>query len=384
MELQQKLDLLSAGAGLDVDEAAQVDLCATAGKPMPQGRAPGDLGRSISMLTRSDGKKVPILKVLQTSACAKDCYYCPFRAGRDFRRAAFTPEELARATDQLYRAGRIQGLFLSSGIVGKGEYSQERIVATAEILRRQYEFRGYLHLKLMPNASEAAVERSMQLADRVSVNLEAPTPAALERLSGTKDLDSLLNPLRLAARLAPGIGRRVSRVTQFVVGPGGETDRDLLRRTDELYHKAGLWRAYYSAFSPVPNTPLDGLAPTDPRREAHLYQADFLMRLYGFGVEELPFDALGRLPDDRDPKRAWADMRPELFPLEVNLAPRELLLRVPGIGPTSVGRVVAARRVRRLRSVEDLAKLGVTVARAAPYILLDGKTAPRQLVLLPG
>ncbi len=381
MELQQKLDLLGAGAGFDVDEAAQVSLCATAGKPLPNGRTPAELGRSISMLTRSDGKKVPILKVLQTSACAKDCYYCPFRAGRDFRRAAFTPEELARATDQLYRAGRIQGLFLSSGIVGKGEYSQERIVATAEILRRQYEFRGYLHLKLMPNASAAAVERSMQLADRVSVNLEAPTPAALERLSGTKDLDSLLNPLRLAASLAPTIGRRVSHVTQFVVGPGGETDRDLLRRTDELYRKAGLWRAYYSAFSPVPNTPLDGLAPTDPRREAHLYQADFLMRLYGFDVAELPFDGQGRLPGDRDPKQAWADARLDLFPLEVNLAPRELLLRVPGIGPTSAERVVAARRVRRIRSVDELAKLGVTVSRAVPYILLDGKVAPRQLAL---
>ncbi|MCW5880917.1 MAG: radical SAM protein [Anaerolineae bacterium] len=266
MELQQKLDLLGAGAGFDVDEAAQVSLCATAGKPLPNGRTPAELGRSISMLTRSDGKKVPILKVLQTSACAKDCYYCPFRAGRDFRRAAFTPEELARATDQLYRAGRIQGLFLSSGIVGKGEYSQERIVATAEILRRQYEFRGYLHLKLMPNASAAAVERSMQLADRVSVNLEAPTPAALDRRSGTKDLVSLLNPLRLAASLAPRRHRRrVSHVTQFVVGGGG-TDRDLLRRTDELYRRRVVARvlqrvftcAQYAPGRPGPHGPAPG------------------------------------------------------------------------------------------------------------------------------
>ena len=203
MDIQTKLNLLSDAAGFDVDEAAQVAACATAGQPMPNGQATARAEHHIELLTRSDGRRVPVLKVLQTSACAKDCYYCPFRAGRDFRRGTFKPDELAQATDQLYRAGRIQGLFLSSGIVGRGEYSQEQIVKTAELLRGKYGFRGYLHLKLMPNSSSAAVERTMQLADRVSVNLEAPTVDALHRLSGTKDLDGLLEPLRLAHTLAP-------------------------------------------------------------------------------------------------------------------------------------------------------------------------------------
>lgn len=381
MEWQQKLNLLSEAAGFDVDEAAQVDLCATAGRPLPNGRGAPQPDRHISLLTRSDGKKVPILKVLQTSACAKDCYYCPFRAGRNFRRAAFKPEELAQATDALYRGSRIQGIFLSSGIVGKGEYSQEQIVKTADILRGRYAFRGYIHLKLMPGASEAAVERSMQLADRVSVNLEAPTEDALFKLSGTKDLDSLLTPLRLASKLAGRLSKRVSRVTQFVVGPGGESDQDLLRRTHELYTRYGLARAYYSAFHPIVDTPLDGLAPTPPQRELHLYQADFLVRQYGFGVEELPFDPAGRLPLDQDPKAAWAVQRPELFPVEVNRAERETLLRVPGIGPKSADRLIAARRAQRIRSVEDLTRLGVSVARALPFIVLDGRRPPQQLSL---
>ncbi len=381
MDLQLKLNLLSEAAGFDMDEATQADVCATAGRPLPNGRVP-QAERHIALLTRSDGRRVPILKVLQTSACAKDCYYCPFRAGRDFRRTAFKPDELASATDQLYRAGRIQGLFLSSGIVGRGEYTQEQIVKTAELLRHKYQFRGYLHLKLMPHSSPAAVERTMQLADRVSANLEAPTVDALHKLSGTKDLDGLLSPLKLAHQLAPGVGRRVSRVTQFVVGPGGESDRDLLTRSSGLYRSYGLWRAYYSAFHPVHDTPLDGLPSTPARRELHLYQSDFLMRQYGFGVEELPYDDQGNLPLDEDPKVVWANRHPELFPVEVNHAARETLLRVPGIGPRSAERLLAARRVRRVRAVGDLAKLGVTVSRALPYILLDGHRPPHQLALL--
>ncbi len=372
-DLQQTLNLLG--------EAAQFDVCSRAGRPMPDGKPADALERHVEPLIRSDGKRIPVLKVLQTSACAKDCYYCPFRAGRDFRRAAMKPEDLARATDELYRRGKIQGLFLSSGIVGKGEYTQEQIVKTAEILRSVYNFRGYLHLKLMPGSSEAAIERTMALADRVSTNLEAPTAEALERLSGTKDLDSLLDPLKIAHRVAVSQGKRVSRTTQFVVGPGGESDRDLLARTSELYTAYGLARAYYSAFRPIVNTPLDGLEATPAQREHHLYQADFLMRQYGYAVDELPFDPAGNLPIDQDPKVLWAQTHSDRFPVEVNRAARETLLRVPGIGPLSADRILAARRVRRVQSVEDLARLGVSVKRALPYILLDGKRPPHQLSL---
>lgn len=384
---------------------AQYDLCTTHGRPAPDGDgSPSGLARAerryrhgdvTRHILRISGPRGPTtqLRVLQTNACAKDCFYCPFRAGRNFRREAFTPDELARLTDGLHRAGRIQALFLSSGVVGHDDHSMAQIVATGEILRRRYRYRGYLHLKMMPGASDAAIEAALGVADRVSVNLEAPTAAHLARLTSTKDLAAdLLAPLRRVKRILdarrirrrnPATGRdepvRVSRSTQFVVGPAGETDRDLLGVTQRLYRELGLSRVYYSAFRPVPDTPLDGQPPEDPRRERRLYQADFLVRDYGWSADELPM-ADDRLDLDADPKLSWARAHREAFPVEVNRADRHELLRVPGIGPAAADAILAARRAARLRSPDQLAKLGVA-GRALPWLTVDGRRAAVQLAL---
>jgi len=372
MDLERKLDLLVDGAEYEVCEACP---------SLPRHSLP-EVARWITPLVRADGRPIPVLKILLTNACENDCYYCGTRAGRDFRRTAFQPDELARLFDQLHRASAVQGLFLSSGVVGRGDYTQERLVATAEILRSRYGFRGYIHLKLMPHAGPAAVEQAMRLANRVSVNLEAPTPERLARLSRAKDLDAdLLAPLRVAKAIAEERGLRVSRTTQFVVGAAGESDRELLLRSQELYRELGLARVYYSAFRPVPDTPLENLPPTPPIRQHRLYQADFLLRQYGFSADELPFDEHGNLPADQDPKLLWALRHPERFPVEVNRAGRHELLRVPGIGPRSAERILAARRQGRLRSLRALSVLGVDTRRAAPFVLLEGRRPPRQLEL---
>lgn len=372
MDLEQKVDLLVDGAEYDVCQAY----------PAPPRHSLSDVTRWITPVIRADGRPLPVLKILLTNACQNDCYYCGTRAGRDFRRVAFQPDELARLFDQLYRAGAVQGLFLSSGVVGRGDYTQERMIATVEILRSRYGFRGYVHLKLMPHASPAAVEQVMRLADRVSVNLEAPAPERLARLTGAKDLNAdLLAPLRAAKLVADAQGIRVSRTTQFVVGPAGESDRELLTCSQRLYRELGLARAYYSAFRPVPDTPLESLPPTPAIRQRRLYQADFLLRQYGFSADELPFDQDGNLPANQDPKLLWVLCHPERFPVEVNRAGRHELLRVPGIGPRSAERILAARRQGRLRSLDALAALGVDTRRAAPFVLLGGQRSPVQLEL---
>lgn len=388
LDLQEKIELLG--------QQAQYDLCEAAGQPMPlpEGEAAGhprvpDVSRSVAMVIGQGGRPVPLLRVLQTSACEKNCYYCPFRAGRSLRRATLQPEELALAFDQMQRKGLVQGLFLSSGIVGTVR-SMDRMLATVELVRRKYGWRGYVHLKLLPDAEEAQIEAAVQLADRVSVNLEAPNEARLARLAPKKDfVHGLVEPLRRAWRIVQQqrrAGRRVVSAgasTQFVVGPAGESDQELLVTSQMLYREVGLRRAYYSAFHPVPDTPLEDVAPTSPLREHRLYQADALLRQYGFRAEELPFDQQGNLPLDRDPKQAWAEAHPDLFPVEVNTATQSLLMRVPGIGPRSAAAIVAARRQGTLRSLEALRRLGVRTDLAAPYVLLDGRPPLRQQELFP-
>jgi predicted DNA-binding helix-hairpin-helix protein len=289
----------------------------------------------------------------------------------------------------MQRKGLIEGLFLSSGIVGTVR-SMDRMLATVELVRQKYQWRGYVHLKLLPNAEEAQIERAALLADRLSVNLEAPNEARLARLAPKKDFErGLVEPLQRAwaiVRRLRNQGHAVASagaVTQYVVGPAGESDQELLAASQRLYRQVGLRRAYYSAFNPVDDTPLQEEQPTPPLREHRLYQADFMLRQYGFDAEELPFDHDGNLPHDRDPKLAWAEKHPEAFPVEVNRAPQAALLRVPGFGPLGAAAIVQARRHDRLRSLEDLQRLGVRSQQAAPFILLDGRAPSHQLRLFP-
>jgi predicted DNA-binding helix-hairpin-helix protein len=353
----------------------------------------------VSHVTTPWGQSKAILKVLQTSACQNDCFYCAFRAGRNVRRAHLSPDELARSFDMMHRAGLVEGIFLSSGVLGTTR-TMDEMLATAELVREKYSFRGYMHLKLLPAVTGAHVERAVQLADRVSVNLEAPTPSALASLAPRKSLGELIAPLREASRLVRRLaedperrhwrrvagdvgggeygGGRLGLSTQFVVGPGAETDRELLGMVQYLYRDLRLARAYYSAFTPVSQTPLEEHTPTDPAREFRLYQADWLLRYYDFSAEELALDGQGQLNLAVDPKTAWALAHPERFPIEINQAPLRELLRVPGIGPRSARAILAGRRLAPLREAGDLRKLGARADHAAPYITLAGRRPPHQ------
>lgn len=364
-------------------QAAQYDLCAACGGRASRVR--DDVGRWIYPAALPDGRRVNLFKVLLTNACERDCHYCANRAGRDVRRVTFAPEELAATFDELLRRRLATGLFLSSAICGSTAQAMERMIAAVEIVRHKYGFTGYVHLKILPGAERAAVERAAQLAHRVSVNLEAPNAERLSRLSASKRFEEdILQRMRWAREFMVAEGTTsAGQTTQFVVGSADETDREILLTTARLYHELRLQRAYFSAFQPVPGTPLENRPPTPPLREHRLYQCDFLLRSYGFEYEELVFDRAGNLPLATDPKQLWAQHHRELFPLEINRADREELLRVPGIGPRSASRIVALRRGRAFRDLESLRRLGVVIQRAAPFVLLDGKRSFVQLALWP-
>jgi len=334
------------------------------------------------------GKTIALLKTMLTSACERDCYYCPFRAGRDFRRATFKPDEIAKTFNELQRSHIAEGLFLSSGIAGSGVRTQDKLIDTIDVLRHNLNYRGYVHLKIMPGTERDQVYRAMQLSDRISINLEAPNSARLSKLAPHKVfLEELLKPLQWAEEIRKTQPSRLgwngkwpSLVTQFVVGAVGENDLEILSTTSYLIKKLRLARTYFSAFNPVTNTPLENHAPENPWREHRLYQSSFLLRDYGFDLEDMPFTQEGFLPLDVDPKVAWA--RQNLRdPIEINQADRRELLRVPGIGPKGVEAILVARRQSTLRDLKDLKTLGVIVARAAPFVLLNGRRPSWQLSL---
>jgi predicted DNA-binding helix-hairpin-helix protein len=325
----------------------------------------------------------PIMKTMMTTACERNCYYCPFRAGRGkTQRVTFKPDEMASTFDQLQSSGVAQGLFLSSGIIKGSVTTQDKILDTVEIIRQKYQYKGYVHLKIMPGAEYDQVYRAMQLADRVSINLEGPTQERLTALAPKKDFaGELLQRLAWAHQIRQS-GIRASTVTQFVVGAVGDTDLELLSLSERLYRQMGISRAYYSGFGPVMDTPFENLNATLPVRELRLYQSSFLLRDYGWNVEELPFEGDGNLRLDVDPKRAWADIYLRQKPLDVMRADRADLMRIPGIGPKGADAILRARPTARLTDLTQLRALGIRAPeQAAPYILLDGRQPPIQLSL---
>ena len=334
-----------------------------------------------------NGKQVKLLKTLLSSACERDCYYCPFRAGRDFRRATFKPQEFAELFMKLYQSNMAEGIFLSSGIAAGGANTQNKILDTAEILRNKLGFRGYLHLKIMPGAEKGQVLRLMQLADRVSINLEAPNTERLAKLAPNKTfIEELFRPLKWVEEIRRSEpahkgwnGRWPSTVTQFVAGGSDESDLELLTTTDWLMKNVRLTRAYYSAFFPIRDTPMENKAAVDPLREHRLYQASFLLRDYGFDLEDMPFVQNGNLPLATDPKLAWAQQNLQGKPLEINQAERRELLRIPGIGPKGADAILRARRAGKLKDLAALKKLGIVTTRVAPFVLLDGRRVDTQL-----
>ncbi|MGH7387852.1 MAG: radical SAM protein [Candidatus Rokuibacteriota bacterium] len=363
MDRRQRVALLSESATLDRDTAA----ARLTG--LRNVRLPG-------------GGQTTLMRVMQTNACSLACGYCPTFCGGKVKRAALTPEEVATSFMEQARKGVARGLFLTSGVPGRPVRATDRMLAAVEILRTRENFRGYIHLKLLPGAEPAQVEAAAQLATRISINLEGPADTYVRRLASDKDFSGdLLPKLELAGRLLrrarqesrPGTSVNAGTTTQFVVGAAGERDREILSLVSRLEREQLLHHAHFSAFQPVVGTPMEGVEATPSVRELRLYQAEHLLRQYGFRYDELVFEADGNLPLDDDPKTAWALRHPERFPVEITSAPHESLLRVPGLGPAAARTLVTHRRRVALRGVADLRALGVDTARASAFLALRGR-----------
>ncbi len=336
----------------------------------------------------ADGRCVTLLKVLMTNCCVYDCKYCVNRRSNDVRRTAFTPEELAELTIGFYRRNYIEGLFLSSGVLRSPDYTTELMIRTLRLLRETYRFNGYIHAKAIPGTAPELVEQLGLLADRLSVNIELPSEQGLRTLAPDKSKGAILAPMgqirsrrlenreelvkyRHAPRFAPA-----GQSTQLIVGATADTDLHILRLTQGLYDRYQLKRVFYSAYVPVVEHALLPTKDVKPPllREHRLYQADWLLRFYGFRAEELLDLAHPDFDPRLDPKCSWALRHPEFFPVEVNTADYETLLRVPGVGVTSAQRILNARRVSRLRP-EQLRRLGVVMKRAQYFLTASGRMA---------
>ncbi len=385
MDRRQRLTILAEAATGDREHG------------LPKGLPEAGSAVGIRKVKLPGGGSTNIMRVMQTNACSLSCGYCPTFCGGKVKRTALAPEEVATTFMEAHRKGLAQGLFLTSGVPGKPERMMDRMLAAVERLRRKEGYRGYVHLKLLPGADTAQVEEATRLANRVSINLETPGDAYLRRLAKEKDFSGdLLPKLELAGRLlfqarregSPGGVKPAGTTTQFVVGPSGEKDREILGLVARLEKEQLLHHAHFSAFQPVVGTPMEGERATPPIREWRLYQAEHLLRQYGFRFEELPFDPDGNLPLDHDPKTEWALRHAEVFPLEVITAPYELLLRVPGVGPKAALTLVQERRRSVIRGVEDLRRIGVDTIRAGHFLALSGRRLaptlpPHQLRLFP-
>jgi predicted DNA-binding helix-hairpin-helix protein len=359
--------------------SARFDICSSDG--CFRGRGPGrkriaGLPRWIYPAVTPDGRTVLMMKVLMSNQCHNSCAYCANRLGGRDRPAEFTPDELVRTFLDLHQRGLARGLFLSSAVCDHPNAVMDRMIAAVEMLRRRHRFTGYVHLKILPGAAFDRVERAVELADRVSLNLEAPGPDRLRAIAGEKDFQGhLLTRMRWVRdlmALKEGAACR-GQTTQFVVGAAGESDREIVTTVARIYRELRLERSYFSAFQPLSDTPLEGVPPTPLMREHRLYQVDFLFRRYRWTLDDIVFGEGDNLSLTADPKLAWAAAHPERFPIEVNRAPYQELLRVPGMGPKSAQRVVAARRQGRLTALTDLRAMGAVTRRAGRFVLLNGR-----------
>ena len=383
MDLLDKLTILTDAAKYDAS-------CTSSG--VKRGSRPGMIGNTSSSIAgcchsfSADGRCISLLKVLMTNYCVYDCKYCVNRRSNDTRRTAFTPRELAELTIQFYRRNYIEGLFLSSGVLRDPDYTTLRMIESLRLLRQEYGFNGYIHAKAIPGTSPELVQRLGYLADRLSVNIELPSQKGLASLAPDKSKAAILAPMRLIEaqgrqnkeelvkyRHAPAFAP-AGQSTQLIVGATEDSDRHILHLTESLYARYRLKRVFYSAYVPVVENPLLPALHTKPPllREHRLYQADWLLRFYGFRAEELLDDQHPNFDPMLDPKCYWAITHPEQFPVEIMTAGLDRLLRVPDIGPTGARRILSARRTGPLH-FDDLKKMGIVLKRAQFFILCGGR-----------
>ncbi|MBA3668292.1 MAG: putative DNA modification/repair radical SAM protein [Sphingomonas sp.] len=379
LDTREKLAILADAAKYDAS-------CASSGTSKRDSRGGTGVGSTEGMgichAYAPDGRCISLLKILLTNSCIFDCHYCINRKSSNVRRARFTAEEVVNLTLAFYKRNYIEGLFLSSGIIRSSNYTMEQLVEVARSLREGHDFRGYIHLKTIPDADPELVRQAGLHADRVSINVELPTAQGLERLAPEKDGNRIENAMRdmkssiVDARDASRKYRSAPKFapagqsTQMIVGADTASDGEIVTRASQLYDRFALRRVYYSAFSPIPS-PSAVLPLKRPplMREHRLYQSDWLMRFYGFTPAEVvsAADADGMLPLDIDPKLAWALKFREHFPFDVNRAPKEQLLRVPGLGTKAVSRILSSRRWRSI-TLADVARLTVSVTKVRPFI----------------
>ncbi|MGO6981891.1 putative DNA modification/repair radical SAM protein [Rhizobium leguminosarum] len=390
--LTERLAILSDAAKYDAS-------CASSGTVKRDSRASGGLGSTegsgICHAYAPDGRCISLLKILLTNFCIYDCAYCVNRSSSNVERARFTPEEVIWLTLEFYRRNYIEGLFLSSGIIRSSDYTMEEMVRIVRELRVTHNFRGYIHLKSIPEASPRLIEEAGLHADRLSLNIELPTDHGITRFAPEKkpaNIRRSMGDLRLKIEAAgePTLQTKkrqrfvpAGQSTQMIVGADCANDATILATSGRLYSSYGLRRVYYSAFSPIPDSSKNlPLIKPPLMREHRLYQADWLYRFYGFGIDEITANqADGMLDLTLDPKLAWALANRAEFPVDINKAERERLLRVPGLGTKTVKAIVSARRFRRLR-LDDLSRLGISIKKVQSFISAEG-WSPRRLIERP-
>ena len=386
MELGEKVALLAEGAKYDVS-------CSSSGSGREN--RPGGLGNTlpagICHSWAADGRCVSLLKILLSNNCAYDCSYCRIRRSNDIPRTSFTPGELVELTMNLYRRNYIEGLFLSSAVLGDPDITMELMLRVVKNLRQVHNFNGYIHMKAIPGASTRLIGEAGLFADRMSVNIELPSEKALKRLAPQKERKAILTPMNFLGQeyrqitadrstALPALRRHTpaflpaGHTTQMIIGASPETDLQIIHLMEHLYQRFSLKRVYYSAYVPVnQDNRLPAVGAPPLQREHRLYQADWLLRFYKYRASEILEETTPNLDDALDPKAAWAVRHPDFFPLEINRAGYDELLRIPGIGPTSALRIVRARRQGRL-NFESLKKMGVVLKRARFFILCGGRS----------
>jgi predicted DNA-binding helix-hairpin-helix protein len=391
-DTRQKLEILSADA--------QYDLACACGCKNDERRRRGAKGSWIYPVTLPNGGSSVLFKTLVSNVCSNDCKYCPLRANQDVRRCTLNEEETVNAFLDYHKRGEVFGLFLSSGVLGTPDATMERLNRIAKILRYRRSYRGYIHLKVIPGASANAIEEAVKLSSAVSLNIETPGAKYLAKLSGKKRfLEDIVEPIKLISRLT-GRGNKYERVkqtTQFIVGAADETDSEIVKYMWGLYDRLNLRRIYFSAYQKIgeqdsnnlfsprldssqieqssidnPQLPIDNRQSSIDNafvREHRLYQVDFLLRKYGFSESDIIYDQQGNLPLDTDPKESWAKRNPQYFPVDINKASKDELLRVPGLGQISVDRILEQRKTSRIHSINDIGKSTSLLTKATDYLV---------------